>query len=109
MHYRDFMLRELCYDQDLYVIQASLVIPDRDVVMVSILDRFGLLGLFSGAFLHSTYEGSPVVQHGGRRALRLHYDAQRDRQCLRNTTVICDPTRDRPRPCHGTFAPLQTL
>ena len=57
LHYRDFMLRELCYDQDLFMLQASLVILDRDTVMVSILDRFGLLGFFSGAFLHSTYEG----------------------------------------------------
>jgi hypothetical protein len=44
LHYRDFMLRELCYDQD-------------HMVIVAILNRFSLLGYFSGAFLHSMYEG----------------------------------------------------
>src|ERR1700722_5173484 len=57
LHYRDFMLRELCYDQDLFILQTALVILDPDTVIVSILDRFGLLGYFSGAFLHQTYEG----------------------------------------------------
>ena len=44
LHYHDFMLRELCYDQD-------------HTVIVAILNRFSLLGYFSGAFLHSMYEG----------------------------------------------------
>jgi E3 ubiquitin-protein ligase UBR1 len=57
LHYRDFMLRELCYDQDLFILQAALVILDPDTVIVTILDRFGLLGYFSGAFLHPTYQG----------------------------------------------------
>jgi len=60
LHYRDFMLRELCYDQDLFILQTSLIILDRDTVIVTILDRFGLLGYFSGAFLHPTYEGSQL-------------------------------------------------
>jgi E3 ubiquitin-protein ligase UBR1 len=57
LHYRDFMLRELCYDQDLFILQTGLVVLDRDTVIVTILDRFGLLGYFSGAFLHASYEG----------------------------------------------------
>jgi E3 ubiquitin-protein ligase UBR1 len=57
LHYRDFMLRELCYDQDLFILQTALIILDPNTVIVSILDRFGLLGYFCGAFLHSTYEG----------------------------------------------------
>ena len=32
LHYRDFMLRELCYDQDLYILQTALVILDPDLV-----------------------------------------------------------------------------
>ncbi|KAF9259157.1 hypothetical protein L218DRAFT_981591 [Marasmius fiardii PR-910] len=56
LHYRDFMLRELCYDQDLFMLQVALVILDPNTVIVTILDRFGLLGYFSGAFLHSTYD-----------------------------------------------------
>lgn len=56
LHYRDFMLRELCYDQDLFILQVALIILDPNTVIVTILDRFGLLGYFSGAFLHSTYE-----------------------------------------------------
>ncbi|KAF9254527.1 hypothetical protein L218DRAFT_951484 [Marasmius fiardii PR-910] len=56
LHYRDFMLRELCYDQDLFMLQVALVILDPNTVIITILDRFGLLGYFSGAFLHSTYD-----------------------------------------------------
>ncbi|KAJ7758417.1 hypothetical protein B0H14DRAFT_3598370 [Mycena olivaceomarginata] len=44
LHYRDFMLRELCYDQDLFVLQTALIILPPDTVFVSILDRFGLMG-----------------------------------------------------------------
>ncbi|KAJ7220823.1 hypothetical protein GGX14DRAFT_432210 [Mycena pura] len=61
LHYRDFMLRELCYDQDLFVLQTALVILDPNTVIVSILDRFGLIGYFSGAFLHPTYEGQQLT------------------------------------------------
>ena len=43
LHYRDYMLRELCYDQDLYLLQTALVVLSPDLVIVSILDRFGLL------------------------------------------------------------------
>lgn len=60
LHYRDFMLRELCYDQDLFILQIALIILDPNTVIVSILDRFGLLGYFSGVFLHPTYEASQL-------------------------------------------------
>ncbi|OCH94170.1 hypothetical protein OBBRIDRAFT_884943 [Obba rivulosa] len=56
LHYRDFMLRELCYDQDLFILQSSLVILNPDSVFVSMLDRFQLTGYFSGATLHPTYD-----------------------------------------------------
>jgi E3 ubiquitin-protein ligase UBR1 len=56
-HYRDFMLRELCYDQDLFILQTSLIILDPNTVTVSILDRFKLLEFFRGEVIHTTYEG----------------------------------------------------
>ncbi|THU98837.1 hypothetical protein K435DRAFT_837946 [Dendrothele bispora CBS 962.96] len=55
LHYRDFMLRELCYDQDLFILQVALVVLDPNTVIVTILDRFGLLQYFSGALFHGTY------------------------------------------------------
>ncbi|KAJ7485394.1 hypothetical protein FB451DRAFT_1431358 [Mycena latifolia] len=61
LHYRDFMLRELCYDQDLFVLQTALILLDPDTVLVSILDRFGLIGYFSGACLHAAYEGAQLA------------------------------------------------
>ncbi|KAG7090500.1 hypothetical protein E1B28_009613 [Marasmius oreades] len=61
LHYRDFMLRELCYDQDLFMLQVALVILDPNTVIVTILDRFGLLGYFSGAFLHPTYDSAQLA------------------------------------------------
>ncbi|KAL1952373.1 hypothetical protein VTO73DRAFT_1522 [Trametes versicolor] len=58
LHYRDFMLRELCYDQDLFILQTALVVLDPNTVFVSMLDRFQLLGYFSGATLHPAYDTS---------------------------------------------------
>ncbi|KAF4623369.1 hypothetical protein D9613_001400 [Agrocybe pediades] len=60
LHYRDYMLRELCYDQDLFILQTALIILPPDLVIVSILDRFALLGYFSGSYLHSQYEGAQL-------------------------------------------------
>ncbi|KAK0502977.1 hypothetical protein EDD18DRAFT_1276884 [Armillaria luteobubalina] len=60
LHYRDFMLRELCYDQDIFILQVALAILDPNTVIVTILDRFGLVGYFSGASLHSVYEGAQL-------------------------------------------------
>ena len=61
MHYRDFMLRELCYDQDLFILQAALVILDPSSVIVSMLDRFHLVGYFSGATLHPVYDNAQLA------------------------------------------------
>ena len=58
LHYRDFMLRELCYDQDLFILQSAFVILDPEIILVSILDRFQLLPWFSGDVTLSPYEGS---------------------------------------------------
>jgi E3 ubiquitin-protein ligase UBR1 len=56
------MLRELCYDQDLYLLQilVALVVLPPDLVIVSILDRFGLLAYFSGDLLGTSYEGAQL-------------------------------------------------
>ncbi|KAJ3507306.1 hypothetical protein NMY22_g16971 [Coprinellus aureogranulatus] len=48
MHYRDYMLRELCFDQDLFNLQTALVLLDPDVVLVTMLDRFNLTTYFNG-------------------------------------------------------------
>ncbi|KAM5534387.1 hypothetical protein V8D89_011980 [Ganoderma adspersum] len=58
LHYRDFMLRELCYDQDLFILQTALIVLDPNTVVISMLDRFQLLGYFSGATLHPSYDTS---------------------------------------------------
>ncbi|OBZ78672.1 E3 ubiquitin-protein ligase ubr1 [Grifola frondosa] len=58
LHYRDFMLRELCYDQDLFILQTSLVVLDPNTVFISMLDRFQLIGYFSGATLHPSYDSA---------------------------------------------------
>ena len=57
LHYRDHMLRELCYDQDIFMLQVALVISDLSTVLVTILDRFGLLPYFTGDALRAAYEG----------------------------------------------------
>ncbi|KAF8627096.1 hypothetical protein AX15_004547 [Amanita polypyramis BW_CC] len=57
LHYRDYLLRELCCDQDIYLVQTGLILADPNVVIVSILDRYSLLDFFAGATLHDVYEG----------------------------------------------------
>ncbi|KAG8936929.1 hypothetical protein FRC02_010019 [Tulasnella sp. 418] len=60
LHYRDFMLRELCYDQDLYILQTCFVILDPNLVIVSMLERFQLLHWFTGATAHAYYDGAQL-------------------------------------------------
>lgn len=50
------MLRELCYDQDLFLIQTSLVLINPDLVLVSMLDRFQLGHWMSGNRSHPECE-----------------------------------------------------
>ena len=57
LHYRDYLLRELCCDQDIYLVQTALILVDPNAVIVSILDRYGLLDFFTGATVHDIYEG----------------------------------------------------
>lgn len=55
------MLRELCYDQDLFILQSSLIILDPNIIIVSILDRFGLLSFFRGDIENTPYEGTHLL------------------------------------------------
>lgn len=56
VHYRDFMLRELCYDQDLFLMQTAMILTEADVVIVSMLDRFQLRDWMSGSMSHPECE-----------------------------------------------------
>ncbi len=52
VHYRDFMLRDVCYDQDLYLLQTALVLHEPDTIFVSMLDRFQLTRWMVGDTTH---------------------------------------------------------
>ncbi|KZT42813.1 hypothetical protein SISSUDRAFT_979604 [Sistotremastrum suecicum HHB10207 ss-3] len=56
LHYRDFMLRELCYDQDLFLVQTAFALLGPSRVLVSLLDRFQLTDWFSGIMEHQYYD-----------------------------------------------------
>ena len=49
------MLCELCYNQDLYLLQIALVVLPPDLVIVSILDCFRLLAHFSGNLWQASF------------------------------------------------------
>ncbi|KAI9458764.1 hypothetical protein HD554DRAFT_2177282 [Boletus coccyginus] len=55
-----FHASRACYDQDLFILQTSLIILDPNTVIVSILDRFRLLQFFRGAVVHPTYENAQL-------------------------------------------------
>ncbi|KAH7103274.1 hypothetical protein BKA62DRAFT_636830 [Auriculariales sp. MPI-PUGE-AT-0066] len=61
LHYRELMLRELCYDQDLFILQTGFVVLDSDLVFVSMMDRFELRDWFTGLSEHATYEGAHLL------------------------------------------------
>ncbi|KAG8835783.1 hypothetical protein FRC17_001177 [Serendipita sp. 399] len=56
VHYRDFMLRELCYDQDLFLLQTAMILLDPDLILVSMLDRFQLRNWMAGDQSHPECE-----------------------------------------------------
>lgn len=61
LHYRELMLRELCYDQDLFILQTGFVVLDSDLVFVSMLDRFELRHWFAGGTEHPVYDGPSLL------------------------------------------------
>ncbi|EJD33613.1 hypothetical protein AURDEDRAFT_117835, partial [Auricularia subglabra TFB-10046 SS5] len=61
LHYREPMLCELRYDQDLFILQSAFVILDSDVVLVSMLNRFELRDWFTGVMTHAAYEGPHLL------------------------------------------------
>ena len=49
LHYRDYMLRELCYDQDLFIVQSGFVLlSNPDLILIAVIDRFQLVDWFNG-------------------------------------------------------------
>ncbi|KAG8855791.1 hypothetical protein FRB91_001680 [Serendipita sp. 411] len=61
VHYRDFMLRELCYDQDLFLIQTAMILLDPDLILISMLDRFQLRNWMTGDQTHPECEPSHLA------------------------------------------------
>ena len=70
------MLRELCYDQDLCLLQKALIVLPLGLVIVSILDRFGLLAYFRGTSYEGAQLGSMVEE-----VFCVNHDSQREWQC----------------------------
>ncbi|KAI8645793.1 hypothetical protein BD408DRAFT_480312 [Parasitella parasitica] len=60
-HYRDISLRENTYDADVFLLQLGFVtmIPNR--FLVSLMDRFDLIGWFLGRKAHACYDASQTV------------------------------------------------
>jgi E3 ubiquitin-protein ligase UBR1 len=62
LHYRDFMLRELCFDQDIFLVQVAFAVLDPELVFASLLDRFQLLKWFSGVDTAEPYDEGQAYQ-----------------------------------------------
>ena len=61
LHYRDYMLRELCYDQDLFIVQSGFVLlSNPDLILIAVIDRFQLVDWFNGNTRASVYEGEKL-------------------------------------------------
>jgi hypothetical protein len=55
------MLHELCYDQDLYILQTALIIFNPNLIFVSTMDRFQLLHFFKGSVVHTSYNSQQLL------------------------------------------------
>lgn len=61
-HYRDSMwMRDIMYDQDLFVQQCALAFVSHDRFLVTLLDRFDLVAWFSGERGHALYDGEQAT------------------------------------------------
>ncbi|KAL1921436.1 uncharacterized protein VTP21DRAFT_11152 [Calcarisporiella thermophila] len=60
-HYRDVSLRENTYDTDIYLLQVAFALVDPDILLVSLLDRFDLVGWFSGQTEHHLYDHTQTL------------------------------------------------
>ncbi|KAG8871411.1 hypothetical protein FRB97_008711, partial [Tulasnella sp. 331] len=61
VHYGDLTLRDLCYDQDLFILQTAFIILGPKLVMITILTRFYFALWFSGHTPYPKYEGSQLI------------------------------------------------
>ncbi|GAA5937351.1 hypothetical protein JCM1841_006006 [Sporobolomyces salmonicolor] len=62
LHYKEYSLRENTYDQDVFFLQAALVILDPSTVFASILDRFALRSwLALGDDQHPAYDSAQAM------------------------------------------------
>ncbi|ORX55573.1 hypothetical protein DM01DRAFT_1382719 [Hesseltinella vesiculosa] len=60
-HYREISLRENTYDADLFLMQLGLVTLDPNLMLATMMDRFGLVGWFQGQTAHPQYDASQTV------------------------------------------------
>ena len=61
LHYKEYTMRENTYDQDVFFMQAALVILDPSLVFIAILDRFQALSWLAGVDDHPTYEATQAM------------------------------------------------
>ncbi|PKI84280.1 RING-type E3 ubiquitin transferase [Malassezia vespertilionis] len=63
-HYRDSMwMRDIMYDQDMFLQQCGLAFVDHDPFLLTVLDRFDLVAWFSGAPRkeHAVYDADQTL------------------------------------------------
>lgn len=66
-HYRDNTMRDIMFDQDLYLLQCGFLLVDPDLFLVSIMDRFSLLEWFDlqdergPSTAHETYDSDQII------------------------------------------------
>ncbi|GAA5974704.1 hypothetical protein JCM11641_007232 [Rhodosporidiobolus odoratus] len=66
LHYKDYTLRENTYDQDVFFLQASLVMLEPSLVVASLIDRFDLVDWLNRRsipqeFSHPVYGPEQVI------------------------------------------------
>lgn len=61
LHYKEYTMRENTYDQDVFFLQAALVILDPSLVFIAILDRFQALEWLAGQDAHPMYEATQAM------------------------------------------------
>ncbi|KAK9463005.1 uncharacterized protein V1516DRAFT_620803 [Lipomyces oligophaga] len=61
MHYRDWTLRETCYSRDIFGVQMMISLCNPSRAMLTIIDRWSLIGWLGGSVVHGTFDESKLL------------------------------------------------
>ncbi|KAK0521984.1 E3 ubiquitin-protein ligase ubr1 [Tilletia horrida] len=60
-HYRDVLMRDAMYDQDLYLLQCGFVLLNQQQWLATLMDRYDVVDFFTGDFSHDVLDPHQLI------------------------------------------------